>query len=220
MSVTVQSLSKCVRGVEVLKDVTLEFNSGQVTGLAGPNGSGKTMLMRCIAGLVAPTQGTVEIEGKVLGRDISFPPSVGLLIENPAFLADRTGMANLRLLASIREVAGEAEVRRAIERVGLDPDDRRPYRKYSLGMKQRLGVAAAVMEKPEVVILDEPTNALDASGVEIVKQVVEEQKARGAAVILSCHDGAALRAMADEIYYFAEGHIDGHEVVIEGERNR
>lgn len=215
MSVVIQGLSKRIRGVEVLKDVSLSVDPGRVVGLAGPNGSGKTMLMRCVAGLISPTSGTVEIDGKVLGRDIAFPPSIGLLIESPAFLAGRSGFENLRLLASIRGTTKDDQVRHMIGLVGLDPGDKRPVRKYSLGMKQRLGIAAAVMESPGIVILDEPTNALDASGVEMVKQVVAAQKARGAAVLLSCHDSETLCCMADEIFFFAEGHMDGHEDLAE-----
>lgn len=218
MSITIEALSKRIRGVEVLRGVSLCIGSGQVVGFAGPNGSGKTMLMRCIAGLVAPSSGSIEIDGRTLGRDFTFPPSIGLLIEGPAFLAGRSGLDNLCLLASIRDVVNEGEIRRAIESVGLDPDDKRPVRKYSLGMKQRLGIATAVFERPDIVVLDEPTNALDSSGVEMAKRVVAAQKARGATVVLSCHDAQTLRAMADEIYYFAEGHMDGHEVLDVGGR--
>lgn len=220
MSVTIEGLSKRIRGVDVLKDVALSVEPGRVAGLAGPNGSGKTMLMRCVAGLIAPTSGTVEIDGKVLGRDIAFPPSIGLLIESPAFLAGRSGFLNLQLLASIRGTTEDSQVRHVIGLVGLDPDDKRPVRKYSLGMKQRLGIAAAVMETPDIVVLDEPTNALDASGVQMVKQVVAAQKARGATVIVSCHDAQTLRIMADEIFYFAEGHMDGYEDLTGGGEHR
>lgn len=213
MSIIIESLSKRIRGVDVLKNISLNIASGQVVGLAGPNGSGKTMLMRCIAGLISLTSGQIEIDGGILGRDFAFPPSIGLLIEGPAFLSGRSGIENLRLLASIREMASEEEIRDAIEAVGLDPSDKRPVRKYSLGMKQRLGIAAAVVERPDIVILDEPTNALDAAGVKMAKRVVAEQKKRGAAVVLSCHDVQVLREMADEIYHFAEGHLDGHETL-------
>lgn len=131
MSVTIEGLSKRIRGVDVLKDVALSVEPGRVAGLAGPNGSGKTMLMRCVAGLIAPTSGTVEIDGKVLGRDIAFPPSIGLLIESPAFLAGRSGFSNLQLLASIRGTTEDSRIRHVIGLMGLDPDDRRPVRKYS-----------------------------------------------------------------------------------------
>lgn len=213
MTIQIDSVSKRIRGAEILSDISFEVAAGSVVGLSGPNGSGKTMLMRCIAGLVRSSEGEIRIDGEVLGKDIEFPPSIGLLIEGPALLLGRSGVANLNLLASIRGVVGEKDIKNAIELVGLDPDDKRPVRKYSLGMKQRLGIAAAIMERPDLVMLDEPTNALDSSGVEMVKKVVIAEKARGAAVIMSCHDAGVLRGLADEVFYLAEGHLDGHETL-------
>ncbi len=215
-AITVTKLSKCMRGTSVLDNITLEIPPGRTVGLAGPNGSGKTMLMRALLGLIKPTSGTVALDGKTLWKDLSFPPSVGVLLEGPAFLAHQTGVENLVMLASVQGKIDRNACEEAIRDVGLDPLDRRPYRKYSLGMKQRLGIAAAIMEHPRLIVLDEPTNALDASGVETIKDIVRREQRRGATVIIACHDASTLRELADEIYYLAEGHIDGHETIRKG----
>ncbi|WP_303132965.1 ATP-binding cassette domain-containing protein [uncultured Olsenella sp.] len=210
-AVEVSGLSKRLRGVSVLDDVSLCADAGETIGLSGQNGSGKTMLMRAIAGLIRPNAGRVTIDGKELWKDIPFPPSVGLLLEGPAFLADRSGRDNLRLLASIKGLANEDDCLAALRDVGLDPDDRRPYRKYSLGMKQRLGIAGALFERPSLLLLDEPTNALDADGVEMLKRLVRREQRRGATIVLACHAADILRELSHEVYHIAEGRIDGHE---------
>ncbi|AEB06516.1 ABC transporter related protein [Coriobacterium glomerans PW2] len=206
-------VSKTIKGVEVVRDVSLSAAPGRVVGLSGVNGSGKTMLMRMACGLIRPSAGEVAVDGKRLWRDIAFPPSVGLLIEGPAFLDNRSGTANLELLASIRRSVDAAGVRAAIARVGLDPQDRRRYRKYSLGMKQRLGIAAAIMEAPDLLVLDEPTNALDVAGVEMLKRIVAQERSRGACVLVSCHDAGVLREMSDEVIYLAEGAVERRETI-------
>lgn len=206
-------VGKTIAGARVLEDVSMTLRPGKVTGVSGVNGSGKTMLMRIISGLVRPTEGEIRIDGETLGRDVSFPPSIGILIESPTFLDDRSGFDNLRLLAEIKGSANERQIKRCIAQVGLNPQDKRRFRKYSLGMKQRLGIAAAIMERPAILLLDEPTNALDASGVEMLKTIVRKERERGAATLLSCHDAAILRDLADEIWFMAEGHIDGHEAL-------
>ena len=207
MEIKIENVTKQIRGARVVDNVSMELFSGRVYGLKGINGSGKTMLMRLIAGLIYPTEGRITIDGKVLGKEIHFPASIGLLIENPAFLDTYSGYDNLELLASIRERAGEKRIREVLERVGLDPDSRKKYRKYSLGMKQRLGIAGAVLENPDLLILDEPTNALDSDGVEMLKGLVRDERERGALVIISCHDGKILEEMADEIYFLENGRI-------------
>lgn len=225
--ICIDHVSKEIRRTRVLDDITMTMEPGRITGLAGPNGSGKTMLMRAIVGLIRPTAGTVTVGGRDpwrrsvgggSGKDAG--PSIGMLLEGPAFLDAYTGMGNLRLLASIRGVVGEEEMRAAIAAMGLDPDDKRKYRAYSLGMKQRLGIAGAVMERPDILIVDEPTNALDASGVELAIAQIRAAAERGATVVLACHDADVLRGLSDEIWYLAEGHIDGHEVLNEGPHGR
>lgn len=147
-----------------------------------------------------------------MGKDLSFPESIGVFLENPAFLDSYSGFQNLKILASIKSVATDEDIRATLSRVGLSPNDKKKYRKYSLGMKQRLGIAAAIMEKPDIVILDEPTNSLDADGVMLVKQIVQEEKVRGALVILSCHDGELLKDLSDEIFLLECGHLVEHTV--------
>lgn len=205
--IEIRGLNKEIKGVPVLTDINLDMEGGKVYGLKGKNGSGKTMLMRAICGLIVPTSGTITINGEVLGKQISFPRSVGVLIENPSFIAGYTGLKNLQVLASIQNRIGDEEIRSMIQEVGLDPDDKRTYRKYSLGMKQRLGIAAAVMEKPDIVILDEPINALDETGALKIRDILKEQKDRGAVIILACHDSEELALLSDEIIQIAEGRI-------------
>ena len=205
MIITLDKAAKTIHGAQVLKSVSLELVSGRVYGLMGPNGSGKTMLMRLACGLILPSSGSVEIDGKRLGRDMDFPESMGLFIESPAFLPSYTGYKNLELLASIKGRVSAEDLRNALRDVGLEPADKRKYRKYSLGMKQRLGLAAAIMEKPDLLILDEPTNALDREGVKLVPELVKREKKRGALVLLTCHDSALLREMSDTIVLIEEG---------------
>ena len=209
-NIDIQNLSKTIKKNVVIQDISMELQSGTVYGFKGINGSGKTMLMRLICGLIRPTQGEVSINGKVLGKDLSFPESVGVFLENPAFLGSYSGFQNLKLLASIKSVADDEAIRSALSRVGLRPDDHKKYRKYSLGMKQRLGIAAAIMERPDIVILDEPTNSLDADGVNLVKSVIKDEKKRGALVIISCHDAELLQDLSDETFLLEQGRLVGH----------
>jgi ABC-2 type transport system ATP-binding protein len=211
--INVRNVYKTFKGKDVLADVSMTFGPGRVVGLAGPNGSGKTMLMRIVCGLVKPTRGSVEVDGKTVGRELAFPPSLGLLLEGPTFIDGYSGFDNLKALAAIRGSLDDAQIRSWIGRVGLDPADRRHYRRYSLGMKQRLGIAAALMESPDVVMLDEPTNALDSDGMQMVRREVEAARDRGATVVLACHDASVLRDLSNEIWYLAEGHIERHEEV-------
>lgn len=207
MIVEICALTKRMRGKTILDNVSLVIENNQVVALRGVNGSGKTMLLRSIAGLVLPSSGTVSIDGEILGKGRDFPGSMGLLIENPAFLDARTGLSNLKLLASIRGVVDEQDIRDAFVAVGLDPDDKRKFGAYSLGMKQRLGIAAATMENPDLILLDEPTNALDESGIAMLVDVVQKHKARGATIVIASHDGAFLRRVADATYCIAEGRL-------------
>ena len=210
MKIKITHLSKKIKKAVILDDVNMELESGRIYGLKGKNGSGKTMLMRAICGLITPTIGTVEIDGKILGKDISFPESIGVLIENPSFISNYTGMKNLQVLASIQKHIGDEEIRNTLELVGLDPDDKRTFKKYSLGMKQRLGIAEAIMERPDIVILDEPINALDESGAAMIREILHNLRNEGKLIILACHDTEELNFLADEIYEIAEGRIVGH----------
>ena len=205
--VRLEHYTKNFKKVTVLDDINLTLESGKVIGLKGKNGSGKTMLMRAISGLILPTSGKVFINDKELGKQISFPPSIGLLIENPSFIANYTGFKNLKILASIQNKISDEEIRDAIRKVGLKPDDPRTFKKYSLGMKQRLGIAAAIMEKPDIVILDEPINALDEAGAGLIKGILDELKANGSLIIIACHDTEELNYLSDEVYEIYEGQL-------------
>lgn len=208
--VRLEDYCKSFKSAEVLKNINLTLESGKVIGLKGKNGSGKTMLMRAISGLILPTSGKVYINDKELGRQISFPPSIGILIENPSFISNYTGFKNLKILASIQNRISDDEIRDAIRKVGLDPDDKRTFKKYSLGMKQRLGIAAAIMERPDIVILDGPINALDEAGAGLIKGLLDELKANGSLIIIACHDTEELNYLSDEIYEIYDGEITGH----------
>lgn len=210
MNIKISHVSKTIKNNPVIKDISMELQSGAVYGFKGINGSGKTMLMRLISGLIRPTHGEISMNGKILGKDISFPNSIGVFLENPAFLDAYSGFNNLKLLASIKSVASDEDICNTLLRVGLDPDSNKKYKKYSLGMKQRLGIAAAIMEKPEIVILDEPTNSLDEDGVDLVKHIVRNEKERNALVIVSCHDEEILKGMSDEVFLLEQGRLIGH----------
>ena len=197
MYIKITDVNKTIKKAPILRDINLEFTGGKVYGLRGKNGSGKTMLMRAICGLITPDSGIIDINGKILGKDISFPESIG----------NYTGFKNLKVLASIQNRIGDEQIRKALEDIGLDPDDKRTYRKYSLGMKQKLGIAAAVMENPDIIILDEPINALDDVSVEKVHDILEEQKKRGAVIIIACHDKEELDQLSDEIIEISDGKI-------------
>ena len=195
----------------VLDNINLHMVSGQVYGFQGINGSGKTMLMRALIGLIHPTSGTILIDQKELGKDMDFPKSIGFLLENPTFLDMYSGPDNLRLLAGVdNNISADMinkEIDSLIEEVGLKSARNKKYKKYSLGMKQRLGIAAAVLGNPDIVVLDEPTNALDDDGKDMVKRIVKMQKERGALVIISCHEMQTLEELSDEIVRLKEGRI-------------
>lgn len=189
--------------------MSFSVDRGEVVGLEGRNGSGKTMAMRVVLGLVRPNEGEVEVAGRMLWRDASFPPSVGLLVESPALLGAYSAIENLRLLASIKGSASETDLRGALARVGLDPDDGKRVRKYSLGMRQRLGIAMALMEAPELLVLDEPTNALDEEGQGELVRIVREECSRGSAILLSSHDADFLVSTCDRVHHMESGRMKG-----------
>lgn len=209
--IEVKNLCKTINKNMVLDNINLHMVSGQVYGFQGINGSGKTMLMRALIGLIHPTSGTILIDQKELGKDMDFPKSIGFLLENPTFLDMYSGPDNLRLLAGVdNNISADMinkEIDSLIEEVGLKSARNKKYKKYSLGMKQRLGIAAAVLGNPDIVVLDEPTNALDDDGKDMVKRIVKMQKERGALVIISCHEMQTLEELSDEIVRLKEGRI-------------
>lgn len=209
--VELRHVTKILKGKKVLDDICCTFTEGQAYGLMGINGSGKTMLMRAICGLITPTSGEIVINGKALGKELSFPESLGALIENPSFIDFYTGFENLQLIAKIKRVVSASQINDTLQKVGLEPGDKRKYKKYSLGMKQRLGIAAAIMELPDIVIFDEPLNALDEEGVKCFRNIIAELKEHGSIIILACHDRDELLFLSDHIYKIDQGRISTQE---------
>jgi len=207
MQIEVENLSKSFSGISVLNNINIKMESGKIYGLNGKNGSGKTMLLRAICGLITPTSGRIIINGDILGKDISFPKSIGALIENPGFITGYSGYKNLKILADIQGKITDVEIRNAINVVGLNPDDKKKFKKYSLGMKQKLGIAAAIMESPDIIILDEPLNGLDESSVNSLKITLRTYRDNGCLIIVTCHDREELEFLSDEIIFIENGNI-------------
>lgn len=207
MKIEINNISKKIGHAEILKNINLTFEGGKIYGLRGKNGSGKTMLMRAISGLIGITEGQILINGKELGKDISFPESIGVLIENPSFIDSFSGYRNLKALADLNQLIDEKTIKDVIRMVGLDPEDKKKYKKYSLGMKQRLGIAAAIMEKPEIILLDEPINALDEKGVIEIRDILLRLKSPDRIIIVACHDREELEILSDTIIEIADGEI-------------
>ncbi|MBQ1194468.1 MAG: ATP-binding cassette domain-containing protein [Lachnospiraceae bacterium] len=207
MKLIVENLGKKINNKIILEGINLTLEGGKVYGFVGRNGSGKTMLFRAISGLIKPDEGKVEYEGKVLYKDMDVLPDVGMIIENAGLYPEFTGKKNLEILAKINKKATSEDIVNSIKRVGLDPEDKRIFRKYSLGMKQRIIIAQAIMEKPNIILLDEPTNALDESGVKQVRQIIMEEKERGAIILIASHNKEDINLLADKVYYMEEGKI-------------
>lgn len=184
----------------VLKEVNLTLEQGRVYGIVGNNGSGKTVLMKCICGFLIPTTGLIQVFGSSIGQDVDFPESLGVIIETPGFLTNLTGRKNLEILAGMRRKIGLAEVLQVLEKVGLDPALKKPVANYSLGMRQRLGIAQAIMEDPKLLILDEPFNGLDKHGVGEIRKLLLELKEEGKTILLASHNEEDIRILCDEVY--------------------
>ena len=184
----------------VLKEVNLTMERGRVYGIVGNNGSGKTVLMKCICGFLLPTTGVIRVFGSRIGQDVDFPESLGVIIETPGFLTNLTGRKNLEILAGMRRKIGPAEIRQVLEKVGLNPELKKPVANYSLGMRQRLGIAQAIMEDPELLILDEPFNGLDMHGAGEIRALLLELKAEGKTILLASHNEEDIRILCNEVY--------------------
>lgn len=202
--VKLENITKQIGMTTILENICLTMKCGQIYGITGENGSGKTMLMRVIAGLVNPSSGQLMFDGK---NRVDADPNIGIMIENASLYLELSGRENLRLLASIRKRATNEEIDQAIRRVGLEPEDKRTFRKYSLGMKQRLMLAQAIMEQPEVLLLDEPTNAIDRKGVELVHQIMNEEAQRGAVVLLASHVDYDIRSLCSRVFLIEKGQL-------------
>lgn len=215
--IDIENVSKTIKGNVILNNITMHLKSGKIYGIKGKNGSGKTMLFRAICGLIR-TEGTIKVNDKIVGKDGSYPENVGLLLENPGFLPNYSGFDNLKYLADINNKIKDEDIVNAIKMVGLNPNEKKSYKKYSLGMKQKLGIAQAIMENPDIVILDEPTNALDEESVERVNCLIMNLKKQNKIIFISNHNKEELEIICDEIYSISEGKITGH--IIKGRDNK
>lgn len=205
--IILNQLSKAYGKHNVLSSISAHFDAGMVYGLVGPNGCGKTTLMRCICGFTRPTSGTVTVLGKTIGKDCDFAPSTGIIIETPGFLPHYSARRNLALLAGISGKADKARIDEVIRLVGLNPDDQKPVGKYSLGMRQRLGIAQAIMEEPSILILDEPFNGLDKQGTAEIHALLQSLKAQGRCILLASHSAADIAQACDIVYELHEGQL-------------
>jgi len=203
--IEVNDLSLIIKNSPILSDINVTFEHGKIHGLIGRNGSGKTMLMKCICGFVKPTSGEIRVDGKRIGKDCDFPDNTGIIIETPGFIPYYSGYKNLKLLADLRGKISKEDVKMAMERVGLDPNLKRHVRKYSLGMRQRLGLAQAIMENPDLLILDEPMNGLDKDGVKDMRQYLLDLKAQGKTILIASHSAEDIDVLCDTVCEMDKG---------------
>ena len=203
--IELENVTKVYGKQTAVDHVSAVFGDGQITGIVGRNGSGKTVLFRLICGLSIPTEGKITVNGEKIGEDVDFPSSLGAIIETPGFLGMESGMQNLMGLAMLRKKINREDVARTIECVGLDPNEKKPVRKYSLGMRQRLGIAQAIMEDPDVLVLDEPTNGLDNEGVEDIRKLLIGLKEAGKTILVASHNREDIEIMCDKVYTMDKG---------------
>ena len=206
--VEVKNVDLTLQKNEILKSVSANFERGKIHGLIGRNGSGKTMLMKCICGFVRPTSGEITVDGKRIGRDRDFPENVGIIIETPGFIPYYSGLKNLRLLAALNGKISKDDVRKTMEQVGLDPSLKRHVRKYSLGMRQRLGLAQAIMEDPGLFVLDEPMNGLDKDGVRDMRRYLLDLKAQGKTILIASHSAEDIDVLCDTVCEMDKGRLE------------
>ena len=203
--IRIDELTKIFGGDTVLDHVSREFEEGKIHGIVGNNGSGKTVMMKCICGFLLPTSGRVYVRYRQVGRDMDFPPDMGIIIETPGFLPNISGLRNLEILASLRRQIDRATIRRTMKKVGLDPDSRKPVGKYSLGMRQRLGIAQAIMEDPSILILDEPFNGLDRYGVKEMRELIRGLHDRKKKILLASHYQTDVDELCDTVFEMDAG---------------
>ncbi|CCZ54296.1 aBC transporter [Clostridium sp. CAG:75] len=203
--IRLKDVYKTMKGTQVLKGVNLTVEQGDIVGIRGINGSGKTMVLRAIAGLIR-VDGSVEIGGKKMEPG-ECPKDIGVLVEMPGFLPEFTGKKNLQLLGMLQEGVTEEDIDEAMNAVGLDPKDRRHYKKYSLGMKERLGIAQAILKKPKLILLDEPTNGIDSDGIQMLEELLRRLKEAGSTIVVTSHDRDFLDAVTSQCYEMTEGSL-------------
>lgn len=206
-AIEILNYTKVIKNNTILNNINLKLEKGKCYGFIGRNGSGKSMLFKAICGLIKASSGEIIIDGKTLSKDIDFPENVGALIEYPGFLNHLSGFKNLKYLAEIQNKISDKDIIDVIKLVGLDPNDRKSIKKYSLGMKQRLGIAQAIMENPEIIILDEPMNGIDKQGVKLVREIIEVLKKSGKTIILASHNSEDIKILCDEIFEMDNGNI-------------
>ena len=206
--ITVNNVSLKIKKDTILKDINVEFGDGKIHGIIGRNGSGKTMLMKCICGFIRPTEGEITVAGKRIGVDCDFPESIGVIIETPEFIPYYSGFKNLKLLADIQHKITDEDICKSMELVGLDPKLKRSVKKYSLGMRQRLGLAQAVMENPELLILDEPMNGLDKDGVGDMRKYLLALKEQGKTILIASHSAEDIEALCDTVVEMDKGRME------------
>lgn len=197
--IEVKNVYKSFGKEQVLKNISLSIPPGSIYGVVGNNGSGKTVLMKCICGFMKCDRGTIWVNGKQIGKEIDFPDQLGVIIETPGFIPNLSGYKNLKILASLKGRIGKQEIRETLHKVGLNPDMKKPVTKYSLGMRQRLGIAQAIMENPKVLVLDEPFNGLDRHGVVEMRMLLKELKAEGKAILLASHNAQDIEELCDHV---------------------
>ena len=207
-AISIKNLTKKFKEAVVLDDVSIDFETGKVHGLIGRNGSGKTMLMKCICGIVPPTSGEIYVNEQRIGKDTDIPKNVGVIIETPGFIPNYSAYNNLKFLAILNKKIGKAEIRDAIKSVGLNPDDKKHVGKFSLGMRQRLGLAQAIMEDPELFILDEPMNGLDKDGVKDMRQYLLDLKAKGKTILIASHSAEDIDILCDTVCEMDKGKLE------------
>lgn len=207
--ICVENVTKRYGETEVLSDICMELSDGRIYGLVGRNGCGKTMLMKCVSGFVRPDSGMIRIDGKRLYQDMEMPQDMGIIIENPGFIPYYSGYKNLRLLACVRNKIGREQIVEYMDKLGLDARSRKHVSAYSLGMKQKLGIIQAVMEKPSLLILDEPMNGLDQGSVRMVRELLKEISCEGTLVLLASHNREDIEVLCDRVYYMDAGKIVG-----------
>ena len=203
--IEITNLCKSFKETKVLNDITIKIKKGNIIGIIGRNGSGKTVLFKCICGLVSPTKGTVKISYKILGKDMDIPDNIGAIIETPGFLPNYNGFKNLKFLAMIKNQISNEHIKDTIKLVGLNPDSKKHVGKYSLGMRQRLGIAQAIMENPDILILDEPMNGLDNEGVKDMRKLFLSLKEQGKTILLASHNKEDIEVLCDEVYMMDKG---------------
>lgn len=203
--ISIENLNKQFKNQLVLNNINVKFSNGHIYGIIGRNGSGKTVLLKCICGFLKPTTGVISVNHKIVGKDIDFPENLGFIIETPGFLLNYPGYKNLKYLASIRKKIDGNEIKESMSLVGLDSADKKHVGKYSLGMRQRLGIAQAIMEKPDILVLDEPMNALDKNGVEEMRRLFLKMKSEGKLILLTSHNREDIEILCDEVYEMEEG---------------